>query len=90
MTAFAETTDRTTEQRRFDRLVNLSPSAKLVFRVLQDDQPLTTRELTERTLLPSRTTRYALGKLDEADLVEERANPNDPRTRLYSTRPIAE
>jgi DNA-binding transcriptional ArsR family regulator len=78
------------EQQRFDRLVSLSPSAKLVFRVLQHDHPLTSQEIAEKTLLPQRTIRYALSKLNEADLTEEQVDPQEPRTRLYTSQPIAE
>lgn len=78
------------EQQRFDRLVNLSPSAKLVFRVLQHDQPLTSRDIAEKTLLPKRTVRDALSKLDDADLAEEHVDPQQPRTRLYTPLPVAE
>lgn len=70
--------------------MSLSPSAKLVFRVLQNDHPLTSQEISERTLLPQRTTRYALGKLDDADLIEERINPQEPRQHLYTPQPVAE
>jgi len=48
VTAFSESV----EQQRFDRLMSLSPSAKLVFVVLQDTHPLTTHEIHEETLLP--------------------------------------
>jgi DNA-binding MarR family transcriptional regulator len=78
------------EQQRFDRLVSLSPSAKLVFRVLQHDHPLTSQEIAERTLLPQRTIRYALSKLDDADLIEERVDPQEPRTRFYTPQPVAD
>jgi DNA-binding MarR family transcriptional regulator len=70
--------------------VSLSPSAKLVFRVLQNDHPLTSQEITERTLLPQRTTRYALGKLDNADLIKERIHPKEPRKHLYTPQLVAE
>jgi DNA-binding MarR family transcriptional regulator len=90
VTAFSEPGERTVDQQRFDRLVNLSPSAKLVFRVLQHNHPLTSQEIADRTLLPQRTARYALNKLDDADLIEERVDPQEPRTQLYSPRPVAE
>jgi DNA-binding transcriptional ArsR family regulator len=80
---------KSVEQQRFDRLVNLSPSAKLVFRVLQHDCPLTSQEIAEKSLLPERTTRYALDKLTDADLTEERVAPQEPRTRLYTPQPVA-
>lgn len=78
------------EQQRFDRLVSLSPSAKLVFRVLPHDHPLTSQEIAGKTLLPQRTVRYALSKLNDADLAEERVEPQEPRTRLYTSQTIAE
>ena len=78
------------EQQRFDRLVNLPPSAKLVFRVLQHDQPLTSRDIAEKTLLPKRTVRDALNRLDDADLAEEHVDPQQPRTQLYTPLPVAE
>ena len=88
MTAFSEF--KSTEQQRFDRLMNLSPSAKLVHFVLQKDNPLTTQEIHEETLLPSRTVRHALTKLSEADLVDKRVHPKQPRKRLYTSQPVAE
>jgi DNA-binding MarR family transcriptional regulator len=78
------------EQQRFDRLVNLPPSAKLVFRVLQHDQPLTSQDIAEKTLLPKRTVRDALSKLNDADLAEKHTDPRQPRTRLYTSLPVAE
>jgi DNA-binding MarR family transcriptional regulator len=70
--------------------MNLSPSAKLVIFVLQKDHPLTTQEIHEETLLPTRTTRHALNKLSDADLVDKRVHPKQPRKRLYTPQPIAE
>ncbi|EMA54286.1 hypothetical protein C450_06460 [Halococcus salifodinae DSM 8989] len=86
MTAFSESV----EQQRFDRLMSLSPSAKLVYRALENDHPLTTQEIHEETLLPPRTARYALNKLTDANLVTEQVNPHDPRSQLYIPQPIAE
>lgn len=86
VTAFSESV----EQQRCDRLMSLSPSAKLVFVVLQKNYPLTTQEIREETLLPPRTARYALNKLHDADLVDKRVDPHEPRTRLYTPQPVAE
>jgi DNA-binding MarR family transcriptional regulator len=66
---------------------DVPPSAKLVYKVLEHDAPQTQRQLTEETLLPSRTVRYALSRLDEVDLVETRFSFTDSRNRLYS--PVA-
>ena len=86
---FLETETQTTEEQRFERLVELSPSAKLVFKVLQkEESPLEPGEISERTLLPSRTTRYALKKLESADLVAERPSLKDARKQLYEPRSV--
>jgi hypothetical protein len=82
----AETTHSPDE--RFERLLELSPSAKLVFRVLQDDAPLTQRQVREDALLPARTTRDALTKLKDEGLVEERLYVPDARKRLYAPLPV--
>ncbi len=69
-----------------ERLRDESPSAKLVYRVLHEtNRPLTTREVSERTLLSSRTTRYALGRLREAGIVTRNVCPDDPRQYQYHT-----
>lgn len=93
MTGFSESESKppqAREHRRFERLLELPPSAKLVFRVLhyEADQPLVAADISERTLLPRRTTRYALTTLETADIVESRPNPHDVRQQLYTTRPI--
>ena len=80
----------TTPEQRLERLLDLPPSAKLVHRVLTDDAPLTQRQIRERTLLPARTTRDALGKLKERELVTERLYAPDARKRLYAPRSVAD
>ncbi|PSQ48819.1 hypothetical protein BRD15_04655 [Halobacteriales archaeon SW_6_65_15] len=67
----------TTPKQRFERLLNLPPSSKLVYKVLE-------------ALLPARTTRDALTKLKDADLVEEQLYVPDARKRLYAPRSIAD
>lgn len=67
-----------------DAVADLPPSAKLVYLVLQEaDGALTQSEVCDRTLLPRRTVRTALGRLDDEDLVEEDAFLGDARKRLY-------
>lgn len=56
---------------------------KLVARTLADDAPLATGEIVERSLLPARTARYALNRLDEAGLVEFEWSGTDGRTQTY-------
>ncbi|WP_266080118.1 hypothetical protein [Haladaptatus caseinilyticus] len=78
----------TSQEKRFERLLELPPSAKLVYRVLQEDAPKTQRQVRDEALLPARTTRDALTKLKENDLVEERLYVPDARKRLYAPLPI--
>ena len=86
---FLETETQTTEEQRFERLIELSPSAKLVFKVLQkEESPLEPGEISRRTLLPTRTARYALNKLESADLVAERPSLKDARRQLYEPRSV--
>jgi len=62
----------------------LPPSAKLVAKVLEYNDTLTQSELADETLLPPRTVRYALSRLEDAGVVESRFSFSDARKRLYS------
>ncbi|WP_276302220.1 hypothetical protein [Halorussus lipolyticus] len=92
MIAFATGSDpETTPEQRFERLVDLPPSAKLVYKVLEsEDAPLTQGQIRDQALLPARTTRDALTKLEDEDLVEEQMYVPDARKRLYEPRSIAD
>ena len=65
-------------------LRELPPSAKLVLKVLQYNDALTQNQIAEETLLPPRTVRYALTRLEEIDAVDSRFSFADARKRLYS------
>jgi len=67
-----------------DRLRDLPPSAKLVAKVLEAEAPLSHGQLAEASLLPDRTVRYALGRLEEEGLVESRYSFTDARKQVYS------
>ncbi|MFW5978004.1 MAG: MarR family transcriptional regulator [Halohasta sp.] len=69
---------------RWAAVRELPPSAKLVAKVLEYNDTLTQSELAEETLLPPRTVRYALSRLEDADVVESRFSFSDARKRLYS------
>ena len=84
MVVFAGRTSNETPEERFERLLELPPSAKLVYRVLQEDGPLTQRQVRENALLPARTTRDALTRLKDDGLVEEGLYVPDARKRLYA------
>jgi len=67
-----------------DGLRDLPPSAKLVYKVLEYEDTLSQGQLAEETLLPPRTVRYALTRLEEAGAVESRFSFSDARKRLYT------
>lgn len=69
-----------------DRLVELPPSAKLVAKVLETDAPLSQGQLAEESLLPDRTVRYALNRLQEVDIVVSRHSFRDARKQVYQLR----
>lgn len=66
-----------------ETLRELPPSAKLVAKVLDDTPPLSQGELAEESLLPDRTVRYALTRLDEVGLIESRYSFRDARKQVY-------
>ncbi|WP_435335499.1 MarR family transcriptional regulator [Haloarchaeobius sp. TZWWS8] len=68
----------------WDDVRELPPSAKLVAKVLEYNDTLTQSQLAEETLLPARTVRYALTRLEEADAVDSRFSFSDARKRLYT------
>lgn len=68
---------------RWEPVRDLPPSAKLVAKVLDYNDTLTQSQLSEETLLPSRTVRYALTRLEDAGVVESRFSFSDARKRLY-------
>lgn len=73
-----DTSDRWSEVRE------MPPSAKLVAKVLDYNDTLTQSQLAEETLLPPRTVRYALSRLEDAGVVESRFSFTDARKRLYT------
>lgn len=66
-----------------DRLRDLPPSAKLVAKVLESDAPLSQGQLAEESLLPDRTVRYALNRLEDVELVGSRYSFRDARKQVY-------
>ncbi|WP_338727958.1 helix-turn-helix domain-containing protein [Haladaptatus sp. DJG-WS-42] len=72
------------QEDRWELVRELPPSAKLVAKILDYNDTLTQSELVEETLLPPRTVRYALNRLEEAGAVSSRFSFTDARKRLYS------
>ena len=66
-----------------DRLRELPPSAKLVAKVLETDSPMSQGQLADESLLPDRTVRYALNRLDDEGLVSSRYSFRDARKQVY-------
>lgn len=68
----------------WDAVADLPPSAKLVAKVLEYNGGLTQQQLSDETLLPARTVRYALTRLEEVDVVDSRFSFTDARKRIYT------
>ncbi|MFB6217286.1 MAG: winged helix-turn-helix transcriptional regulator [Candidatus Aenigmatarchaeota archaeon] len=78
--------DGLVEEEIVERVRELPPSAKLVYRVLKiedGDEPLSYDEISEHSLLSDRTTSYALSRLDEEGVITDRRDIRDPRSKTY-------
>ena len=64
-------------------LEHLPPSAKLVYKVLETGGQLTQKDIIQKTFLPPRTVRYALGRLRNEKVITERFCFKDARQSLY-------
>jgi len=82
-TAKADET-RLTGENVSEAVRELPPSAKLVAKVLEYNDTLTQSQIAEESLLPDRTVRYALNRLDDEGLVDSRFSFSDARKRLYT------
>jgi DNA-binding MarR family transcriptional regulator len=65
-------------------VADLPPSAKLVAKALEYNDRLTQSQLADETLLPPRTVRYALTRLEEVGVVDSRFSFTDARKRIYT------
>lgn len=61
----------------------LPPSAKLVVKVLELEGASTQSQLRDETLLPRRTVRYGLTRLEDTDVIRSCPQFQDARKRLY-------
>ncbi|MEF8777921.1 MAG: winged helix-turn-helix domain-containing protein [Natronomonas sp.] len=64
-------------------VASLPPSAKLVYKTLQYEGPMTQSQLADASLLPQRTVRHALNKLEDVNVVEESIYIMDARKSNY-------
>ncbi|MDZ7747402.1 MAG: winged helix-turn-helix domain-containing protein [Halobacteriales archaeon] len=84
MSATDTETAESDESDGWDAVRELPPSAKLVAKTLEHDGRLTQSQLADETLLPTRTVRYALSRLEECGAVESRFSFTDARKRVYT------
>ena len=80
----AATTDAADDEAGWDAVADLPPSAKLVAKVLEYNDTLTQSQLADETMLPPRTVRYALSRLEDAGVVTSRFSFADARKRIYT------
>lgn len=66
-----------------EALTDLPPSAKLVYKVLEYNGPMTQKGIVEESMLSARTVRYALERLETIDIVSEDVYFADARQNLY-------
>jgi len=64
-------------------LFSLSPSSKFILYLLKQRGPLKQGEIIEKTLLPKRTTAYALKKLQEKNFVKKSKDLIDKRVSVF-------
>lgn len=64
-------------------LLKMSPSSKLILKTLEYEGPLSQRDLASKTLLPARTVRLALRRLQDGRYVRRRVSARDARQKIY-------
>jgi len=64
-------------------LFSLSPSSKFILYLLKQRGPLKQHEIIEKTLLPKRTTAYALKKLQEKNFIKKSKDIIDKRVSIF-------
>jgi DNA-binding MarR family transcriptional regulator len=79
-----EPRQQTTDHGDWNAVREMPPSAKLVAKTLEYRGQLTQSRLAEETMLPARTVRYAVSRLEEAGVVRSRFSFTDARKRVYT------
>ena len=80
----SESTQADANTGSWEAVRDLPPSAKLVAKTLEYNDTLTQSQLADETLLPPRTVRYALSRLEEVGVVDSRFSFADARKRIYT------
>jgi DNA-binding MarR family transcriptional regulator len=62
---------------------DLPPSCKLIYFVLKQEGPMTQITLADESMLPERTVRYAISRLEEIDALSKRIHIKDARQNVY-------
>lgn len=65
------------------RLRDLPASAKLVYKILQDEGSMTQKDIISASLLPERTVRYALSMLLKKMIITSQPHFSDARQSVY-------
>jgi hypothetical protein len=73
----------TLNDRNYEKLEKLPPSAKLVFKTLEAKGQMTQKDIIRETILPPRTVRYAISRLKKENVLTERFYFIDSRQSLY-------
>ena len=81
--AAANSPVRLSESEFRERLRELPPSAKRIAKLLEREEPLSQGERAEESLLPDRTVRYALNRLEDSELIGSRYSLKDARKQVY-------
>lgn len=69
-----------------DQISDLSPSCKLLLKVLSEIKISDLKTLERETALPRRTLLYSISKLKERGIIEVQVCLNDSRRRYYCFR----
>ena len=84
MSITESTQAETAQDPGWEAVADLPPSAKLVAKALEYTGSQTQSQLAEETLLPARTVRYALSRLEDVGVVDSRFSFADARKRVYT------
>jgi len=65
----------------------LAPSTRLIVRVLEENEWMTPKEIAHKTNLSPRTVKYALKQLKSNQILEEKPNWDDLRSKFIRLSP---
>ena len=64
-------------------LEDLTPSAKLVYKILEYEAPLTKKQIVEESRLTQRTVYNAITELEDLNYIDSEPRTKDLRQRIY-------